>query len=78
MVWARIWESFQVAQQLAGGDEYIHNSRSSKVISPTWLMNRETEFDDLDEIYSVMGRKPIAMLLNEASNNDMNDCGLFR
>jgi hypothetical protein len=70
-------ESFQTIQELAGGDFYVHDGGSARTFALQWIMDRETEFDDLDEIYSVMGKKPVAMLLSDYLNNDMKWCGYF-
>lgn len=70
-------ENFQVVQQLAGGGFYVHDGVKPRAMELSWIMLRETEFDDLDEIYSVMGQNPIAMLLSDRLNNDMKWSGFF-
>ena len=70
-------ENFQVVQQLAGGGFYVHDGAKPRSFDLSWVMLRETEFDDLDEIYAEIGQKPIGMLLSENANNDMKWCGYF-
>ena len=70
-------ENFQVIQQLAGGGFYVHDGVKPRAMELSWLMLRETEFDDLDEIFSVKGQNPIAMLLSDNLNNDMKWSGYF-
>lgn len=70
-------ESMQIVQQLAGGGYYIHDGAMPRVFDLNWIMDRSTEFNDLDQIYSVMGQKPIAMLLSDRLNSDMEWCGYF-
>ena len=70
-------ENFQVIQPLAGGGFYVHPGERPRAFDLGWVMDRETEFDDLDEIYEVMGQNPIAMLLSDNANNDMKWCGYY-
>ena len=70
-------ENFQVVQRLAGGGFYVHDGVIVRSFDLSWVMDRETEFDDLDELYECMGQKPIAMLINELANNDCKWCGYF-
>jgi len=70
-------ENFQVVQELAGGGFYIHSGLKPRAFDMSFVMLRETEFDDLDEIYDTMGQNPIAMLLSDGLNNDMKWCGYF-
>jgi hypothetical protein len=70
-------ENFQVVQQLAGGGFYVHDGVKPLAMDLAWVMLRETEFDDLDEIYSVEGQNPIAMLLSDNLNNDMKWSGYY-
>lgn len=70
-------ENCQVVQKMAGGGYYIHDGALPRSYDLGWLMFRETEYDDLDEFYSVMGQKPMAMLLCESAANDVKWCGFF-
>ena len=67
----------QVVQKLAGGGRYVHDGSKPRAFSLSWIMDRETEFDDLDEIYETMGGKPLAMMLSDKLNNDFKWCGYF-
>jgi len=67
----------QVVQKLAGGGRYVHDGSKPRSFSLTWVMERETEFDDLDEIYSQFGENPLAMMLSDNTNNDFKWCGYF-
>lgn len=70
-------ENFQVIQKKAGGGFYIHDGEKPRSFDLGWVMLRETEFDDLDEIYEEIGQKPVGMLLSENANNDLKWCGYF-
>jgi hypothetical protein len=70
-------ENFQTIQQLAGGGFYVHDGAIPRTFDLSWVMLRETEFDDLDEIYAEIGQKPIGMLLSENLANDLKWCGYF-
>jgi|GEM_PF-5257615 len=70
-------ENFQVVQQLAGGGFYVHDGVKPRSFDLTWVMERETEFDDIDEVYGVTGQMPVAMLLSDNANNDFKWCGYF-
>lgn len=67
----------QVIQKLAGGGRYVHAGSKPRSFSLSWIADRETEFDDLDEAYETMGENPMAMLLSELSANDCKWCGYF-
>jgi len=67
----------QVVQKLAGGGRYVHDGSKPRSFSLSWVMDRETEFDDLDEIYETMGENPLAMMLSDNANNDFKWCGYF-
>jgi len=70
--------NFQVVQQLAGGGFYVHDGQKPRSFDVGWsAMLRETIFDDLDEIYSVVGQDPVAILISDYLNNDMKWCGYF-
>jgi len=70
--------NFQVVQQLAGGGFYVHDGEKPRSFDLGWnAMLRETYFDDLDEIYSVVGQDPVAVLVSDYLNNDMKWCGYF-
>jgi hypothetical protein len=70
-------ENFQIVQSLVGGGFYIHDGPRPRSFDLAWIMTRDTEFDDIDEIYSVIGQNPVAMLLSDNLNNDMKWCGYF-
>jgi hypothetical protein len=70
-------ENLQVIQNLAGGGFYIHDGNKPRSLDLSWIMTRETEFDDLDEIYEEIGQNPVGMLLSENANNDLKWCGYF-
>lgn len=67
----------QVVQRLAGGGRYVHAGSKPRSFSLSWIMERETEFDDLDEIYETMGENPLAMMLSDYLDNDLKWCGYF-
>jgi len=70
-------ENCQTVQRLSGGGQYVHDGEKPRTFNLQWIMDRETEFDDLDQIYEVMGEKPVAMMLSDLANNDMKWCGYF-
>lgn len=69
--------NFQTIQQLAGGGYYVHAGEKPRSFDLSWVMLRETEFDDLDEIYEEIGQNPLAMMLSDGLNNDLKWCGYF-
>ena len=70
-------ENYQVIQKKSGGGEYIHDGFKPRAFDLSWVMLRETEFDDLDEIFSVTGENPVAMMLSDFLDNDFKWCGYF-
>jgi hypothetical protein len=70
-------ENFQVVQELAGGGIYVHDGAKPRTFDLGWVMLRETEFDDLDEIYEEIGQNPVGMLISENAANDLKWCGYF-
>jgi hypothetical protein len=70
-------ENLQVIQKLAGGGFYIHDGELPRTFDLSWVMDRDSEFDDLDEVYMVMGQKPIAMLISDNQDDDTKWCGYF-
>ena len=67
------------AQRLerVGGGLVVFNGEKPREFNLSWLMLRETVYDDVDEIYEEMGSRPLAMLLSDYLNNDMKWCGYF-
>jgi hypothetical protein len=43
----------------------------------SWVLTRDTIYDDLDELYNVIGQNPLAMILCDSLNNPMKWCGYF-
>jgi len=70
-------ENCQTIQRLTGGGQYVHDGEKPRTFNLQWIMDRETEFDDLDRIYEVMGEKPVAMMISDLAANDMKWCGYF-
>jgi len=70
-------QNYQVIQRLAGGGRYVHDGAIARTFDLTWIMDRETEFDDLAEVYAAIGEKPVAMMLSDYLNNDFKWCGYF-
>lgn len=70
-------ENKQIVQELAGGGFYVHDGATPRAFDLNWTMDRTTEFSDVDLAYSVMGQKPIAMLLSDNANSDLEWCGIF-
>lgn len=70
-------ENLQVIQKKAGGGFYIFDRPKPRSFDLSFLMDRELEFDDLDEIYEKMGQMPLSMLLSEITENNMKWCGFF-
>jgi hypothetical protein len=66
-----------IKQELAGGGYYIHDANKPRTMNLSWVMNRDTDFDELDSLYNIRGSKPLAMLISEALENDMKWCGYF-
>jgi hypothetical protein len=66
-----------IKQELAGGGYYIHDALKPRTMNLSWVMGRDTDFDELDSLYNIRGSKPLAMLISEALENDMKWCGYF-
>lgn len=66
-----------IKQELSGGGYYIHDANKPRTMNLSWVMNRDTDFDELDSLYNIRGSKPLAMLISEALENDMKWCGYF-
>jgi hypothetical protein len=70
-------ENYQTVQQLAGGGKYVHPGVKPRSFELSWIMDRDLDFDDLDEAYETMGENPVAMLLSDNLDDDAKWCGYF-
>jgi len=71
-------ENYQIVQKLAGGGEYVFDGSIPRTFDLGFAaMNRKTEFGPLNDLYRVVGRKPVAMFISEFVG-DLDWWGYFK